>query len=640
MRGDKLVIRKGHVKAAQELGKILTPEILSSDSRYVISISGESGSGKTEIAHEITKILKENKIRSVTLHQDDYFRHPPKTNYRMRRKDLTLVGTSEVKLALMNKHITRFKDPKTVKLRKPLVHFDEDKIREETIRCKTARVMIIEGTYTALLKNIDKKIFLRHTYKHTLGTRQVRKREKIDKFDEKILTIEHGIISRHAKLADIVAREDYSLIIKHRPKIRKKIKRICMLTAHGYVDPKPILGKTDTGGQVTYVLELATALAKKGVKVDIYTRRFQHRKAIEQVSKNVRIIRIPCGGNRFIPKEKLFPHLDTFINRMERFIKNKGLKYDILHSHYWDAGYVAMKLSERLDYFFVHTFHSLGAWKREQMGGDPVKMEKLYGFKQRIQYEKMIFKKVRALVMTSSDMVKLSKKFYNYTSRKHVVLPAGVNTDVFHPLKKGKKEKKIDVPQNYIFWVGRFATNKGLDYLLRAFAEVVTKAKDLFLIIGGGSTKPEPEEKKLRKRLEKIIIKTQIKNRVFFTRHIKDKLMPSYYRKARFFVLPSKFEPFGMTAAEAMACGTALIVSNRAGIRKYLKTGHNCLIVNPSNKKDLSRAFQTLNRDHVLRRRIAKRGLKIARREFSWTKLAETSMSFYDNMVNRYYDGK
>ena len=105
----------------------------------------------------------------------------------------------------------------------------------------------------------------------------------------------------------------------------KKIKRIAMLTVHGYVSSYPTLGKTDTGGQVTYVLELSKALAKKGIKVDIYTRQFQKRTSIEKVCRNVRIIRMPCGGQKFIPKEHLLPFLDTFAKNMYNFIKSMNL---------------------------------------------------------------------------------------------------------------------------------------------------------------------------------------------------------------------------------------------------------------------------------------------------------------------------
>jgi mannosylfructose-phosphate synthase len=189
------------------------------------------------------------------------------------------------------------------------------------------------------------------------------------------------------------------------------------------------------------------------------------------------------------------------------------------------------------------------------------------------------------------------------------------------------------VPQNYVFWVGRFDTNKGLDYLLRGFAEVVMKAKDLFLVIGGGSRNPKPREIKLRNELYNIIKKYQIKSRVFFTGHIKDKLIPSYYRRAKFFVLPSKFEPFGMTAAEALACGTPLVVSRRAGIRRYLKNGEDCLVVNAYNKKDLGWAFRVLNRNVTFRDKIARNGLRVARKKFSWPNVADKTLSYYNKIL-------
>jgi len=318
---------------------------------------------------------------------------------------------------------------------------------------------------------------------------------------------------------------------------------------------------------------------------------------------------------------------------MERFIKKEGLRYDIFHSHYWDAGYVAMKLTQRFNYFFVHTFHSTGAWKRDHMGGDPRKMEKRYRFKERIKTEKTLFKKAYSLVMTSLDMVKTSAGYYDYTGNNHIVIPAGVNTEIYHPIKGKIRERQIDVPQNYIFWVGRFANNKGLDYLLNAFAEIVRKDKDLFLIIGGGSKNPKPREKQLRQELTKILNKKQLNNRVFFTGHIPDKLMPTYYRKSKLFVLPSKFEPFGMTAAEAMACGIPLVVSKRAGITKFLTHRKNCLVVNPANKKELSSAFHLLNKNRSLHKKLSRNGLKTAHTQFSWDHIADLSVTYYNKLL-------
>jgi len=98
-----------------------------------------------------------------------------------------------------------------------------------------------------------------------------------------------------------------------------------MLSVHGYFDPEPILGATDTGGQVTYVLELAKHLSYLGPNVDIYTRQFEGRGEIAPVNDKVRVIRIPCGPDKFIRKEDLFPHLNEFVANMEAFIEKHGL---------------------------------------------------------------------------------------------------------------------------------------------------------------------------------------------------------------------------------------------------------------------------------------------------------------------------
>src|SRR6186997_1107701 len=81
--------------------------------------------------------------------------------------------------------------------------------------------------------------------------------------------------------------------------------RIAMVSTHGYVAAQPPLGAADTGGQVVYVIELSKKLAQLGYEVDIWTRRFEDQPEMEVVSEQVRVIRVPCGGKQFIPKEYL-----------------------------------------------------------------------------------------------------------------------------------------------------------------------------------------------------------------------------------------------------------------------------------------------------------------------------------------------
>ena len=85
---------------------------------------------------------------------------------------------------------------------------------------------------------------------------------------------------------------------------KKKINRVCMLNPHGHMQYPPPLGKTDTGGQTIYVLQLAKTLGKKNIKVDIITRQFDNQPPEEVVFENVKIVRIPCGNSHFVQKRK------------------------------------------------------------------------------------------------------------------------------------------------------------------------------------------------------------------------------------------------------------------------------------------------------------------------------------------------
>ena len=122
--------------------------------------------------------------------------------------------------------------------------------------------------------------------------------------------------------------------------------RIAMVSTHGYVAAHPPLGTADTGGQVVYVLELSKKFAQLGYEVDIWTRRFEEQPEVEPVAEQVRIIRVPCGGKQFIPKEYLSQNLPEWGDNALQFIKKHGLRYEFINTHYWDAGVAGQHLTE------------------------------------------------------------------------------------------------------------------------------------------------------------------------------------------------------------------------------------------------------------------------------------------------------
>jgi len=210
MKGDKLVIQEGHVNAARHIMKLLLPQIRKAQSKFVITIAGESGSGKSEIAAALSEFLSEKGIKSAIIQQDDYFVYPPKTNAKMRRKDISHVGLSEVRLAVLDQNLRDIIEGEN-EINKPLVIFNEDLITKETVKLEGIKAIIVDGTYTTILKNVHQRIFIDRTYVDTIDTRKCRAREEQDEFLEKILQIEHKIISSHKPQADIIVTNNYAV---------------------------------------------------------------------------------------------------------------------------------------------------------------------------------------------------------------------------------------------------------------------------------------------------------------------------------------------------------------------------------------------------------------------------------------------
>ena len=404
--------------------------------------------------------------------------------------------------------------------------------------------------------------------------------------------------------------------------------RVAFLSIHGYVDPEPNLGLADTGGQIVYVLEMAKNLSKLGVKVDIFTRLFENRKREEYVCESARIIRIPCGPQSFVRKEDLFPYLDEFVKRFFLYISQEGINYDVIHSHYWDAGYVALKLREKMNALFVHTSHSLGLLKKHFLGEIGKKVD--YKFDVRIRTEKEILEKMDTIISASPIEPELVEKFYN-VRRKMYVVPPGVDIDYFKP---EAKQRKINVPERYVFTTGRIEWTKGFDLLVSAFASVVASIDDISLLIGGGSTKPTRIEIDVRKKIDSIARELGISEKVIQIGRISNEDLPAYYAKSELVVLPSRYDLFGMVAIEALACGKPVIVSKYAGVHKIIARDFG-IVVDPLNKEELADRIIYLLRNPDIRKQMGLKGREFVERKMIWQNLAKDLKNIYDKEIQK-----
>jgi uridine kinase len=210
MRGDKIIIKPHHEKAARGVAELLLPAVEAADRRFAITVAGESGAGKSEVAAALAEEFAIHGITTTILQQDDYFVYPPKTNAEVRRKDINHVGMGEVRLDLMDENLEQALAG-AARITKPLVDFDADSIGEELVDLEGIDVLIAEGTYTTALVNADRRVFIDRSYIDTRESRSERAREEQDDYLERILTIEHEIISAHKRRADVVITRDYDV---------------------------------------------------------------------------------------------------------------------------------------------------------------------------------------------------------------------------------------------------------------------------------------------------------------------------------------------------------------------------------------------------------------------------------------------
>ena len=210
MQGDILVIEPHHEAAAADLATRLAVHLAEVTRPLAIGIAGESGSGKSELAQALMARLAQQLVPCVILQQDDYFHLPPRSNDAKRRRDSDWVGPEEVDLEHLDRDVQSLLNGEQ-KIQKPLVIYSEDRIAHETLAAHACRAIIVEGTYVSLVPSLDVRVFVDRDYTQTLEARRKRNREPFDPFIERVLEIEHKIISQHRQTADLLIETDYSV---------------------------------------------------------------------------------------------------------------------------------------------------------------------------------------------------------------------------------------------------------------------------------------------------------------------------------------------------------------------------------------------------------------------------------------------
>ena len=454
---------------------------------------------------------------------------------------------------------------------------------------------------------------------------------------------------------------------------------IQLFSIHGLLRSKNMeLGRdADTGGQIKYVIELAQQLSQRDDvgRIDLFTRLVSDKRVssdyanpVEIVNDKFRIIRIKCGGRKYMRKELLWPHLNEFTDQTIKYIKREKKIPDIVHGHYPDGGYVAMQLSSIFGLPFVYTGHSLGRSKLVKLLDEGMREHEIikkYKIDQRINTEEKILANADLVIAsTHHEIEKQYGQYRNYKVARYEVIPPGIDINKFYPFyhdvleEKEKTEDARYAQASMIKELDRFFVQpdkplilalcrpdkrKNISGLIRTFGEDLELQIMANLAVFAGIRKNidamEENERDVLTGMLLMMDRYDLYGKMAIPkRHDFEYEVPALYRiaaeKRGVFINPALTEPFGLTLLEASATGLPIVATNDGGPNDIIQNCDNGILINPNNGKEISKSLRKIIANSDLWETYSKNGIMNVRKHYTWQSHASTYIKHIKELVD------
>ncbi|MSY10069.1 MAG: D-inositol-3-phosphate glycosyltransferase [Actinobacteria bacterium] len=391
-------------------------------------------------------------------------------------------------------------------------------------------------------------------------------------------------------------------------------------------------GIGDAGGMNIYVVENAKRMAAMGVTVDIFTRR-NHADLPETVelSPGVTVRHLDAGPVDGVTKEELPKYFSELSDRFMEALQGRTA-YEVIHSHYWISGEVAIAASKKLQIPLVHTMHTMARVKNLNLaeGETPEPVARAMG-------ETEVVSAAKALIAnTDAEAASLVSLYGACPDIVHVVAP-GVDLYTFTPgtgRSVARAELNIPADAQVISFVGRIQPHKGPELLIRATAEMLShsphlRTKLIVFIIGGASGSGIKEVERMKELVQWLGISDVVR----FLPPVPRAQLPNWYRAADLVCVPSYSESFGLVALEAQACGTPVVATAIGGLRTAVADGISGVLVDGHDPRAWSSVLARLLGEPQ-RRVLLSMGAIEHSSHFGWDATARGTLDIYDRVLS------
>jgi len=378
------------------------------------------------------------------------------------------------------------------------------------------------------------------------------------------------------------------------------------------------------GGIAAHLFNLSRELVKLGVTTYVVTCDFPG--ALErEVVNGAHVVRV----DSYKTPSPDFATWDSLMNvnlqkEAATLISSLSRQVDIIHAHDWLVANAALGLKHVFRIPLVATVHSTEMSRRNGLHTD---------------YERMIHQTERWLsheswrvICCSQYMSEQVRRIYGLTQDRVKVIQNGVDSSVYEQeFERTKFRKRFASPEEKIvLFVGRLVYEKGAQILVGAMPKILSRVNAKFVVVGEGGMKDS---------LMQQVRNMRLTHKIMFTGFLDEESLRKLYQIADVCVVPSLYEPFGITALEAMAAKTPLVASNSGGLSEIVEHDRTGTKVHPGNADSVAWGVTKVLLDSGYANWIRHNAYQKALEVYDWTKIAKETKEFYERILQEYDGG-